>query len=81
MYIYIYIYIHTHTNDRSGTSDPFVTVTVGQHSFKTDVIKKTLSPVWSATRKFDEVRGTDMLVLKVCMYVCMYTYMCIYVWN
>ncbi len=62
--MHTHTHTHTHTNS-SGTSDPFVTVSLGQHSLKTEVIKKTLAPVWSVSKEFEEVRGTEMLTLKV----------------
>ena len=37
--------------DKSGTSDPYVTLktTFNKQSFKTKVIKKTLEPKWTET--------------------------------
>jgi Ca2+-dependent lipid-binding protein len=33
--------------DRGGTSDPFAVLRCGSEEFKTEVIKKTLDPVWT----------------------------------
>jgi len=33
--------------DRNGFSDPFCTITFGTNTFKTAVVKKTLSPTWN----------------------------------
>ncbi|RUS21554.1 phosphatidylserine decarboxylase-domain-containing protein [Endogone sp. FLAS-F59071] len=35
--------------DRNGLSDPFAVVTLGDESIKTEVIPKTLNPVWQAS--------------------------------
>ena len=39
--------------DIGGTSDPFVTVTIGSVTHKTDVVKKTVNPTWNVTLNFD----------------------------
>lgn len=38
--------------DRGGTSDPYCVVALGNHSHKTKVIKKTLSPDWSENEPY-----------------------------
>jgi hypothetical protein len=53
----IYVKIIRATNltakDLSGTSDPFVEVTIGQSKEKTVTRKKTLNPEWGMVFKFD----------------------------
>ncbi|CCH61524.1 hypothetical protein TBLA_0E04720 [Henningerozyma blattae CBS 6284] len=53
--------------DRNGKSDPFARVFVdGRKAFKTEVVKKTLSPVWNATAKIAvPSRRYSQLVLEV----------------
>ena len=51
--------------DRGGTSDPFVEARLGQQRFKTTVMKKTLTPEWNETYKFDYSSSTPVLTLIV----------------
>ncbi|KAG0050923.1 hypothetical protein BGZ83_004287 [Gryganskiella cystojenkinii] len=41
------------SRDRNGFSDPYVKLSVGGHKFTTDVIHKSLNPVWDAAFDFD----------------------------
>ncbi|KAI8598440.1 C2 domain-containing protein [Dissophora ornata] len=41
------------SRDRNGFSDPYVKLTIGGHKFTTDVIHKSLNPVWDAAFDFD----------------------------
>ena len=40
---------------RKGKSDPYVKVTVGEHAFKSHVVKENLNPTWN---EMYEVRST-----------------------
>jgi Ca2+-dependent lipid-binding protein len=51
--------------DRGGTSDPFVKLKVGRHQAKTEIIKKTLDPVWDAEFAFDNLLFSDALDVTV----------------
>ena len=51
--------------DKSGTSDPFVEARLGKQRFKTKVVKKSLTPEWNETFKFDYSSGSPSLSLVV----------------
>ena len=51
--------------DKSGTSDPFVEARLGKQRFKTKVVKKSLTPEWNETFKFDHSSGSPSLSLVV----------------
>jgi Ca2+-dependent lipid-binding protein len=67
------IAIHSATNvkaaDRSGTSDPFVQLIVGHGKdalkYKTEVVKRTLEPVWEHTITIDKLKAGTELVFRV----------------
>jgi len=48
--------------DSNGLSDPYVIVKLGEESFKTKTIMKTLSPVWQETAVFTVSADIDELV-------------------
>ncbi|KAG0319950.1 hypothetical protein BGZ99_004832 [Dissophora globulifera] len=41
------------SRDRNGFSDPYVKVSIGGHKFVTNVVQKSLNPVWNASFDFD----------------------------
>lgn len=57
--------------DRCGTSDPYVTIRHGKEKFQTSVKKKTLDPVWDATKgdkcefKFSSVPIESSVMVKM----------------
>jgi Ca2+-dependent lipid-binding protein len=44
--------------DKTGKSDPFVTVKRGSENCKTSVIDKTLNPIWNEVFIFEGASGT-----------------------
>ena len=56
--------------DRAGTSDPYVTMKVGEQKLqRTTTKKKTLDPVWDETFSFRVESIDDDVVLQVCLTV------------
>jgi len=51
--------------DRSGLSDPYVKLRIGNQKQKTTSIKQTLHPVWKETMAFDNVSSKYTLELRV----------------
>ena len=51
--------------DRGGTSDPYCLVKVEKQEFKTEIVKKSLSPVWNETFKFTARVSTKALVFEL----------------
>jgi Ca2+-dependent lipid-binding protein len=51
--------------DRGGTSDPYCQVKVEKQLFKTEVVKKSLNPVWNETFDFSARVTTKDLVFEV----------------
>lgn len=53
--------------DKGGTSDPYCVVksTFNKQSFKTSVIKKTLSPAWNQQFKFYTTQPTGHVIIRV----------------
>lgn len=55
--IYLYLKIFNGVNlaakDRSGTSDPFIVAKLGTNKMSTNVVKKTLNPVWNQLLQFE----------------------------
>ncbi|KAK3843116.1 MAG: C2 domain-containing protein [Linnemannia gamsii] len=41
------------SRDRNGYSDPYVKLTIGGHKFTTNVVRKSLNPVWDAAFDFE----------------------------
>jgi Ca2+-dependent lipid-binding protein len=51
--------------DRGGTSDPYCQIKVEKQLFKTEVVKKSLNPVWNETFDFSARVTTKDLVFEV----------------
>ena len=51
--------------DSGGTSDPYAIVSAGKQSFKTPVVKKTLSPVWNHTQQLGVPAGIKSLKIEI----------------
>jgi Ca2+-dependent lipid-binding protein len=51
--------------DRGGTSDPYCQVKVEKQSFKTEIVKKSLNPVWNETFDFSARVTTKVLIFEV----------------
>ena len=51
--------------DRGGTSDPYCQVKVEKQLFKTEIVKKSLNPVWNETFDFSARVTTKVLVFEV----------------
>jgi Ca2+-dependent lipid-binding protein len=51
--------------DRGGTSDPYCQIKVEKQLFKTEVVKKSLNPVWNETYDFSARLTTKLLVFEV----------------
>lgn len=52
--------------DKSGTSDPYLVVTLGDAKEATSVVSKTLNPEWNQTFEFPVVGGDSALLEAVC---------------
>ncbi len=51
--------------DRGGTSDPYCQIKVEKQSFKTEIVKKSLNPVWNETFDFSARSTTKALIFEV----------------
>ena len=51
--------------DRGGTSDPYCFIKVEKQEFKTEIVKKSLSPVWNETFDFTARVSTKALVFEL----------------
>ncbi|EME88871.1 uncharacterized protein MYCFIDRAFT_201692 [Pseudocercospora fijiensis CIRAD86] len=52
--------------DRSGTSDPYLVITLGEAKEATSVVSKTLNPEWNQTFEFPIVSPDSALLEAVC---------------
>ena len=52
-------------SSKAGTSDPFVTLTLGDQTEKTSVLKGTLTPVWKQRYHFVADNAAEPLVIQV----------------
>lgn len=64
----------TWQTDTIGLCDPFVRISLGEHSLKTRHVRKTLNPTWNEVLELpvDDVRRSELehdgsLVMQVCV--------------